>query len=80
MHGGISCKHLHPPPPPQPLTPLELVQAARKAHGESVEVGTEEDLWGPPGGIPRSDEEEDGETPNVVRVRSSLYIAGGSPL
>ena len=29
------------------MNPLELVKAARKAHGESTEVGTEEDLWGP---------------------------------
>ena len=30
----------------QPLSPLELVKAARKAHGESVDVGSEVDLWG----------------------------------
>ena len=24
-----------------------MVKAARKAHGESTDVGTEEDLWGP---------------------------------
>ena len=29
------------------MGPLELVKAARKAHGESTDVGTEEDLWGP---------------------------------
>ena len=28
------------------MSPLELVKAARKAHGESTDVGTEEDLWG----------------------------------
>ena len=31
---------------PQPLSPLELVKAARKAHGESTNVGSEVDLWG----------------------------------
>ena len=28
------------------MTPLELVKAARKAHGESIDVGSEMDLWG----------------------------------
>ena len=30
----------------QHLTPLELVKAARKASGDSAEVGTGDDLWG----------------------------------
>lgn len=30
----------------QPLSPLELVKAARKAHGESTDVGSQFDLWG----------------------------------
>ena len=28
------------------MSPLELVKAARKAHGESTEVGSATDLWG----------------------------------
>lgn len=28
------------------MCPLELVKAARQAHGESTEVGSECDLWG----------------------------------
>jgi hypothetical protein len=31
----------------QPESPLELVKAARKAWGDSMEVGSQEDLWGP---------------------------------
>lgn len=31
----------------QPLSPLELVKAARKAWGDSTDVGTEQELWGP---------------------------------
>lgn len=30
----------------QAMSPLGLVQAARKARGESTDVGSEEDLWG----------------------------------
>ena len=40
------CKHACFNSPLQDLTPLELVKAARKAHGESTDVGTEDDLWG----------------------------------
>ena len=28
------------------MSPLGLVQAARKARGESTDVGSKEDLWG----------------------------------
>ena len=28
------------------MTPLELVRAARKAWGESTDIGEEEDVWG----------------------------------
>lgn len=30
----------------QPMTPLDLVKAARKAYGESTDVGSALDLWG----------------------------------
>ncbi len=30
----------------QAISPLGLVQAARKARGESTDVGSEEELWG----------------------------------
>ena len=39
------CEHACFYSPIQDLTPLELVKAARKAHGESIDVGTEDDLW-----------------------------------
>ena len=39
--------HAHTHTRTQPHTPLELVQAARKAHGESIDVGDEQELWGP---------------------------------
>ena len=51
----------------QDLTPLELVKAARKAHGESIDVGTEEDLWGHGG----EDEEHRGAA-TTSRVTMSM--------
>ena len=49
------------------MNPLELVKAARKAHGESTEVGTEEDLWGP-----RDGELHEDSTAAVPRVNMSM--------
>ena len=42
MHAMLTHRHTHT----QALTPLELVKAARKAWGESTNVGTVHDVWG----------------------------------
>ena len=49
------------------MNPLELVKAARKAHGESTEVGTEEDLWGPQDNqTTHAQKDSSGAVPRVV--------------
>ena len=52
----------------QPISPLELVKAARKAHGESTDVGSESDLWGEDKNM------SDGSSGVVRAVRTSQCV------
>ena len=46
------CVFVYLSPPLQHLRPLELVKAARRASGDTTDVGTADELWGADDGCP----------------------------